>query len=196
MRMYVSGVQCPLTTQISACLQEQVGLMSISSWTLSFSSSPRTWLNFFMKSWAFPASGRFSANTRNRVWIKPTDRLVCVQEFKKVFVFITYWQYSSVFQTWLCYWPQTNNGKREMKIRYIPTWCIKRQWRCQFCGFECGVCVSAHHWQLVQVQQLLYKASEHVLTLPHLIQSPGNKDQLHRNKWEGMLCFVVLRCCQ
>lgn len=58
-----TSVQCPLTTQISACLQEQVGLMSISSWTLSFSSSPRTWLNFFMKSWAFPASGRFSGNT-------------------------------------------------------------------------------------------------------------------------------------
>lgn len=53
---------CYLTTQISACLQEQVGLMSISSWTLSFSSSARTWLNFFMNSWAFPASGRFSAN--------------------------------------------------------------------------------------------------------------------------------------
>lgn len=58
------SVQYALTTQISACLQEQVGLMSISSWTLSFSSSPRTWLNFFMKSWAFPASGRFSVNIK------------------------------------------------------------------------------------------------------------------------------------
>lgn len=56
--------ECLLTTQISACLQEHVGLMSISSWTRSFSSSPRTWLNFFMKSWAFPASGRFSVNMK------------------------------------------------------------------------------------------------------------------------------------
>lgn len=38
--------------------------MSISNWSLSFSSSPRTWLNFFMKSWAFPASGRFSVNRK------------------------------------------------------------------------------------------------------------------------------------
>lgn len=49
-----------LTTQTSACLQEHVGLINSSSWDRSFSSSPRTWLNFFTKSCAFPGSGRFS----------------------------------------------------------------------------------------------------------------------------------------
>lgn len=37
-------------------------------------------------------------------------------------------------------------------------------------------CVSTHHWQLVEVQQLFDETSEHVLTLPHLIQGPESKD--------------------
>lgn len=36
-----------------------------------------------------------------------------------------------------------------------------------FCAFEL-----THHWQLVEIQQLFDQASQHVLTLPHLIQSP------------------------
>lgn len=35
-------------------------------------------------------------------------------------------------------------------------------------------CVLTHHWKLVEVQQLFDEASEHVLTLPHLIQGPEN----------------------
>lgn len=48
-----------------------------------------------------------------------------------------------------------------------------------------------YHWQLVEVKQLLDEASEHVLTLPHLIQGPESKNELHqeRKKYSVLLCF-------
>lgn len=163
---YVLGlmrVQCFLTTQISACLQEQVGLMSISSWTLSFSSSPRTWLNFFIKSWAFPASGRFSKNTR-------TWRFTCYYREPNqhsslgfISVFPTHWQYSSASPTWLHYWPQTAiRIKKQVQD-------ILEFWKCDVTCMHVSVDNCSHHWKLVKIEELFHKASEHVLTLPHLI---------------------------
>ena len=43
-------------------------------------------------------------------------------------------------------------------------------------------CVSTHHWQLVEVKQLFDEASEHVLTLPHLIQGPESKEYTKREE--------------
>lgn len=39
-----------------------------------------------------------------------------------------------------------------------------------------------HHWQLVKIEQLFDETSEHVLTLPHLIQGPKSNDPLHSQK--------------
>ncbi len=157
--------------------------MSISSWTLSFSSSPRTWLNFFMKSWAFPASGRFSVSI-TKTWLRSSvilsgTNLHHFEEMtegvgwnKYVVWFPTYWQYSSASQTWQCYWPQTTTEKREKCHSYVATFASAHR-RGMLCTV--GVGVSTHHRQLVEIQQLFDEASEHVLTLPHLIQGPENK---------------------
>lgn len=65
-----------LTTQTSACLQEQVGLINNSSWDRNFSSSPRTWLNFFTKSCAFPGSGKFSIKMKENQYYKRKTTLL------------------------------------------------------------------------------------------------------------------------
>lgn len=62
-------------------------------------------------------------------------------------------------------------------------------------------CLSTHHWQLVEVKQLFDKASEHVLTLPHLIQGPRSKECTKRgdtgemrqkNRGVGDQCAVLV----
>lgn len=124
-----------LTTQISACLQEQVGLMSISSCTRSFSSSPRTWLNFFMKSWAFPASGRFSAISKivkNRIskCRKPSKKCHCALGHMRIFnslaIFISFPNIAVLLASDCRYKGQEKQCKRETDI-------------CDYVGFFCDM---------------------------------------------------------
>lgn len=49
-----------------------------------------------------------------------------------------------------------------------------------------------HHWHLVKIEQLFYETSEHVLTLPHLIQGPGRKDQEEIEKWKSGINKLLL----
>lgn len=156
-----------LTTQISACLQEQVGLMSISSCTRSFSSSPRTWLNFFMKSWAFPASGRFSANSKmvkKRIskCRKPSKKCHCASGHMRIFnslaIFISFPNIAVLLAS------DCRCKGQEKHVNMID---IR-----DYVGFFCDMLIGAYHWQLVEVQQLLDEPSQHVLTLPHLVQGP------------------------
>lgn len=82
-------------------------------------------------------------------------------------------------------------GETERKESYT-SWGICTRRHGGDAQFFMHMYVSTHHWQFVKVQQFFYEASEHILTLPHLIQSPESKDHFHKKR--GEICEKRVIC--